>query len=37
MALRNPVINNGMYCGTFDLIRQEQILSVIGQSKIDSK
>ena len=35
MALRNPVINNGMYCGTFDLIRQEQILSVIGQSKID--
>ena len=35
MALRNPVMTDGMYCGSYDMIKQQQILSVINQKKID--
>lgn len=36
MALKNPIMNDGMYCGTFDYYRQEQILKIINSHKIDN-
>lgn len=36
MALKRPRMVDGMYCGLYDTIKQQQILSIISQKKIDN-
>jgi hypothetical protein len=36
MALKNPIMVDGMYCGLFDDLKRQQILTVINQKRIDN-
>lgn len=35
MALKNPIICDGMYCGTYNTFQQEQILKIINSNKVE--